>query len=383
MLKVLYAGSPEPSAEVLRRLVDTAAGSEEVPYKIVGVLTNPPSAHGRHKTLVPTPVALAAALYDIPVFAPQHLDLSCREEVACLGADIMVCFAYGHIFGPKFLSLFPLGGVNLHPSLLPRYRGPTPVPAAILNGDKESAAAIQRITLAMDEGNILAQQRIPLDGTETAGKLLEACAAAGAKLLCQVLTEASRCKGLPDGEPQTGEASYTKIITKEDAVIDWSMSAVKIDALIRAYTPAPGAWTLYKGEVLKILEAHAVYSPTLPLQEGAALPVPSLVRNTSLPVPSLREPRSGSKQSHIAGDCFISSQAEGNRNDASNAEISMADTAKTPGTVLCLKRREGIMVQTGDGVLAITRLQRQGKKALDDESFVNGEKAFIGSVLGE
>lgn len=347
MLRVLYAGSPNISATVLERLlfggnsqiINNNSNSSEIsgktsiegyvgkqegvaasPYQIVGVLTNPPSTKGRHKTLTPTPVAKAALSRNIKIFTPQHLDAALRTDIASLEADILVCFAYGHIFGPKFLALFPMGGINLHPSLLPRYRGPAPVPAAILNRDSETAVTVQKISIGMDEGNILVQDRIALKGTETAEELLETCAQKGANLLIQILKDAAACGALNSGTPQTGKTCYTKIITKEDARIDWTTNVAEIDAHIRAYSPSPGAWTVYNGEAIKILKAH------------------------------------------IADDAT-----------ASNA----------PGTVLRHKKGTGIMVQTGCGVLAVTILQKPGKKAMNDGAFINGEHGFIGTVLGK
>lgn len=335
MLKVLYAGSPLAACTVLERLLSETKDDKSAPYKITGVLTNPPSAQGRHKALLPTPVADAAFNHGIKVFTPLHLDAQCRKEVEMIKADILVCFAYGHIFGPKFLSLFPLGGVNLHPSFLPRYRGPTPVAAAILDGESETAVTIQCLALGMDEGDILLQERIALNGSETGGGLLAVCAERGAALLHTLLCETAAANCLPCGTPQRGEASYTKTITKEDARIDWSMSAVKIDAAIRAYNPAPCAWTMYRGDVLRIVEAKVI----APIDEDVD-------------------------------------------KDDRGAVGSRVCNVKETGTVLDYKRGEGIMVQTGDGILAITRLQKQGKKAMDASSFINGEREIIGSVLG-
>ena len=113
MIKVLYAGSPDASAVTLKLLSEKAAANG---YEIAGVLTNAPTAKGRHKELVPTPVGIAARELGIPVFEPEHLDTPAREAVAEINADILVVFAYGHIFGPKFMGLFRFGGINLHPS---------------------------------------------------------------------------------------------------------------------------------------------------------------------------------------------------------------------------------------------------------------------------
>ncbi len=315
MIRVLYAGSPEPSSKTLALLAENAAPAG---FEIAGVLTNPPSAQGRHKELVPTPVAVFAQEHKIPLFTPEHLDPGCRSQISAVNPDILVCFAYGHIFGPKFLQLFRFGGINLHPSLLPKYRGCTPVNAAILNMDRETGISVQIIAQGMDEGDILAQEIVNLTGSETAGSLLDYSAAHGATLLCGVLAFCGKNGALPEGKTQTGTASYTKIITKENGRINWSRTAAEIDAQIRAYTPEPGCWTTEKDTPLRILSAHPSDSPEL-----------------SVP----------------------------------------------PGTVVSFDKKQGILIQTGRGLLAVTMLQRQAKKALDAAAFMNGAKDFIGTVL--
>ena len=185
-LRILYAGSPEPACETLKLLFEN---QNQYGFEIAGVLSNPPSAKGRHKELIPTPVAAFAQENNLPVFTPEHLDADAREQVSKINADLLVCFAYGHIFGPKFMALFKLGGINLHPSLLPKYRGCSPVPAAILNQDDQTAVTIQTISPKMDEGDILAQTIVDLNKTETSESLLHESAVTGAKLICGILKE--------------------------------------------------------------------------------------------------------------------------------------------------------------------------------------------------
>src|SRR5574344_104640 len=275
MLRVLYAGSPGASAKTLKILLDKSALSGEgqngsaCQYKIVGVLTNPPSAQGRHSELIPTDVEKCARDWNeshgytesdenaIAVFTPEHLDSACRDAIAKVTPDIFVCFAYGHIFGPKFLSSFKLGGINLHPSLLPKYRGCTPVNAAILNCDKETGFSIQKIVLATDEGDILEQKKITLTGTETAESLLNYFAEEGGKSLVKILSSTAQNNELPSSTPQSGVSSYCNMIKKDDGKINWSDTAEKIDAEIRAYTPWPGCFTDAKGVQLRILKARA------------------------------------------------------------------------------------------------------------------------------
>lgn len=314
MIRILFAGSPEAAKKTLEIL---NSAQSESGFEIAGVLSNPPTAKGRHKDLIPTPVAAFAESQGIPVLTPAHLDGEARNAVRPLKADLLVCFAYGHIFGPKFLELFPFGGINLHPSLLPKYRGCTPVPAAILNRDKQTAVTIQTLGLKMDEGDILEQTVVELNGTETGESLLNYSAEEGAKLILEVIKKCNSEGKLPEGRPQSGEASYTGIITKEDGRINWNESAEVIEAKIRAYYPEPGCWCMENGLPLRILEA-SVFSGTF---EGTA------------------------------------------------------------GTVLEFSKRDGILIKTGDGILAVKKLQRQGKNAMDYKSFMNGARNFIGTVL--
>lgn len=314
MIRILFAGSPEAAKKTLEIL---NSAQSESGFEIAGVLSNPPTAKGRHKDLIPTPVAAFAESQGIPVLTPAHLDGEARDAVRPLKADLLVCFAYGHIFGPKFLELFPFGGINLHPSLLPKYRGCTPVPAAILNRDKQTAVTIQTLGLKMDEGDILEQTVVELNGTETGESLLNYSAEEGAKLILEVIKKCNSEGKLPEGRPQSGEASYTGIITKEDGRINWNESAEVIEAKIRAYYPEPGCWCMENGLPLRILEA-SVFSGTF---EGTA------------------------------------------------------------GTVLEFSKRDGILIKTGDGILAVKKLQRQGKNAMDYKSFMNGARNFIGTVL--
>ena len=315
MIKVLFAGSPEAAKITLEGLI---AAQKDCAFEIAGVLSNPPSAKGRHKDLIPTPVAALAQEKGIPVFTPEHLDGEAREAISPLGADLLVSFAYGHIFGPKFLALFPMGGINLHPSLLPKYRGCTPVPAAILNRDEKTAVTVQTLSLKMDEGDILAQTIVDLNGSETAESLLNYSAQEGTKLILELIKECSLSGKLPEGKKQEGEASYTGIITKEDGRINWQEDAEVIAAKVRAYYPDPGCWCMENGQPLRILEA-------------------------------------------VAAD--TESQNEG------------------AGTVLAFSKADGILIKTGQGVLAVKKLQRQGKNAMDYKSFMNGARNFIGTVL--
>ena len=335
MLKVLYAGSPEAAAKTLELLLKDASTSN---FEICGVLTNAPSVQGRHKTPVPTPVESLARENSIPVFAPEHLDKEAREAVQKLNPDILVCFAYGHIFGPKFMSLFRFGGINLHPSRLPEFRGCTPVNAAILNRKEKTAFTIQKVSEKMDEGNILRQEEVCLNGKETAFSLLNDAAIWGAKAFSELLSEISSTDSIAEGKVQTGEASYTGMIKKEDAKILWKKDSFEIDAMVRAYFSNPCAWTENEEGYIKILEGF-------PLEEKEGL---ELLQNCGA---------------------------------VSGSEMENGVAEKVPGKVLAFIKGKGIIVDCAQGYYSITRLQKQGKNEMGYKDFMNGARNFIGSLL--
>jgi len=311
-LRVLFAGSPAIAVPSLEAVYNSG-------FELAGALTNADSPKGRHGTPEPTDVAAAVQkMNGVPVLKPEKLDAPAREQIASLKPDILVSFAYGHIFGPKFLSLFPLGGVNIHPSLLPKYRGPSPIQAAILNRDSVTGVTVQTLALEMDQGDILAVEKIELSGRETAGSLGELAAQKAARLLIQVLTK------IKDGTvtktaQNHEEASYCKLITRDDCLIDWTLSAAQIEAEIRAFDQGPLCRTIHKGRELYILKAD-----------------------------------------------IFKGQAEKNN----------------PGQVLGIDKENGILIQTGDGILSVTQLQYQAKKALFWRDFLNGARDFLGSRLG-
>jgi len=314
-MKVLFAGTPEIAVPSLEALA--------AEFDIAGVLTAPDKVSGRGRKINPPAVKQKALELGLPVLQPVTLNAEAREMVRKTGADFLVVFAYGRIFGPKFLNLFSLGGINMHPSALPRHRGPSPLTAAILSGEKNTALTVQRIVLEMDAGDIISQREYPLDGTETTASLTEGVARAAAPELVQAVEMISR--GTVIGVPQdSSKATYCGIILKEDGIIDWNMPAGQIEKMVRAYIPWPKTRTSLNSETLVILE------------------------------------------SSVTGDT-------GDLNTDS----------RTPGEVLGVDKSRGILIQTGSGILAVTRLQLASRKPLDFRSFLNGVKLEPGTILGE
>ncbi len=316
-MRILFAGTPEIAVPSLQLLNDSQ-------HEVVGVLTAPPRAKGRGRSVLPSPVGAQAERLGLPILAFESLKAEARQAVAELQPEILVVAAYGKIFGPKFLQLFSAGGINLHPSLLPRHRGPAPIPATILSGDEFAGLSVQRIALEMDAGDLLQQEKRRLDGSETTASLYSWAAERGAELVLLALDQIA--KGVETPRPQNHQdASYCHLIQKQDGCIDWSLSAQEIHRRVRAYNPWPGAFTHFKAARLTIWES-----------------------------------------------CIIDEQ-EFHSDDAA---------AASPGTILQIDRTHGILVQTGKGVLSVLHLQLAGKKALDWKSFVNGHSGLSGSVLG-
>lgn len=309
-MTILFAGTPAIAVPCLGALV--AAGHR------VEVLTNPDAPSGRGGTLTPSPVKVRALELGLPVHQPLRLDSAARALLEGR-FELLVSFAYGRIFGPLFLGLFSAGGLNVHPSLLPRWRGPSPLSAAILARDPETGISVQRLALGMDEGDVVLRCLRPLDGTETTGSLTEWAAAEAPALL--VAAVAALADGTANPQPQDGAvATYCRLVSKDDGRLDWSQPATHIDARVRACDPWPGAFTAWNGQRLTLRLSAVSDRPPSGLPAGA---------------------------------------------------------------VVSVDKSEGILIQTGNGLLAVRELQLPARKSLDFRSFLNGNPALVGSRLGE
>lgn len=244
-MKILFAGTPSIAVPVLQKIADK--------HEIVSVLTAPDARAGRGKKLFPSEVKSAAEELCLSVLSPEKLNTEVRIQIAELQPDLLVCFAYRKIFGPKFLALFPLGGLNIHPSLLPIYRGPSPITEAIMNRDSETGISIQRLALEMDTGDILEQITLPLDFTETTGSLTDKAAVLSCDIVLSAIEKAEkRTEGLKQDDEK---ASYCTMISKQDGYINWNSTVMDIEAKMRAYNPWPKSFTFYGNKRLTIYEA--------------------------------------------------------------------------------------------------------------------------------
>jgi methionyl-tRNA formyltransferase len=251
--KLLFAGTPDFALESLRAL--HAAG--HVP---AAVLTQPDRPAGRGKKLTESPVKQFAAGYDIPVWQPETLkDADIVAQIAEIKPNLIIVAAYGLLLPQAVLDIPTRGCVNVHASLLPRWRGAAPVQAAILEGDCKTGITLMQMEAGLDSGAVLASATIDTDADETAGSLHDRLAALGGELLVQELT--AILDGSLEAVPQDDrQVTYAGKIRKQDAVIDWSCTAEQIGRKIRAYDPVPGASFNLDGEVIKCWKAEAVDS---------------------------------------------------------------------------------------------------------------------------
>ncbi len=314
-MNIFFAGTPEIAVKSLEKIAEK--------FKICGVLTNPDRPQGRNSKIVFSPVKEAALSLSLPLYQPETIDSSFISAIKDLKPDILVTFAYGKIFKKEFLSIFSKEAINIHPSLLPKYRGPSPITAAILAGDSETGITIQKMALKMDRGDIIKQIKFPLTGKETADSLTKYVAEKSASLITEVLADIISDNYSP--APQNDDsATYCSLVKKEDGLINWNEKTVQIERKFRAYNSWPGIFTYWKGKIIVITECHL-------LPENI---------------------------------------------------INNVDTVNiAAGTVVTSHKNEGILIKTGDSLLAVTRIKPQSKNEMDFKSFLNGSKDFIGSVL--
>ena len=312
-LKVVFMGTPIFAVPVLTALLDEG-------YHVVGVYTRRDRPTGRGKRLMAPPVKLAALERGLPVFQPSSLrrDEKARQEMASLSPDVVVVAAYGLILPPDTLELPRLGCLNVHPSLLPRHRGPSPVASAILAGDRDTGVTLILLDEGLDTGPILAQRSTPLGDRENTEQLTGRLFLTGAELLLETLP--GWANGDVQSRPQDeSQATATRLLERADGEIDWSRPVIDISRQVRAMYPWPGTFTAWQGRTLKIIQAGP-RDPTKPAGDASGLVV--------------------------TGD------------------------------------GSAIGVVAGDGVLNVERLQMEGRRAVGADEFLRGYRDFPGSLLG-
>ncbi len=303
-LRIVFAGTPEFAAKHLQALLTS-------PHQLVGVYTQPDRPAGRGKKLTPSPVKQLAEAAQLPVFQPASLKTpEAQQELEALQADIMVVVAYGLLLPQAVLDLPRLGCINVHGSLLPRWRGAAPIQRAIEAGDTQTGVTIMQMEAGLDTGPMLHTVRCAITAEDTAGSLHDRLAELGPEALLHALVELAQ-GGLAAERQNDSLSNYARKIDKEEAALDWEQEAVVLDRKIRAFNPFPMAYCFARDDRLRIYTARAL--------------------------------------------------------DQSQTSTRPA----APGTIVSI-RSSGICVQCGQGMLQITRLQLPGKKPVSAAEFING-----------
>ncbi|HWI44474.1 MAG TPA: methionyl-tRNA formyltransferase [Nocardioides sp.] len=295
-MRVVFAGTPEVAVPALDAIADSA-------HELVGVVTRPDAPSGRGRKLTPSPVALRAEELGVPVLKPEHpREPEFQEALRALAPDCCPVVAYGALIPQSALDIPPHGWVNLHFSVLPAWRGAAPVQHALWAGDEVTGATTFRIVKELDAGPTFGVMTERVRPTDTAGDLLARLAEGGAGLLLATLD------GIADGSLDAREQpvdglTYAPKITVEDARVDWADPAVAVDRRIRACTPAPGAWTTFEGERVKLGPVELVPEAPAGLRPGAIVAAKNqvLVGTATVPV-RLGEVKAFGKKQMSAAD---------------------------------------------------------------------------------
>jgi methionyl-tRNA formyltransferase len=248
-MKILFMGTPSPAKICLEALINSRE-------EIAAVITQPDRPKGRGLKLAPSAVKETAIHYNIPVFQPEKIkDKDVYDLIRGFKPDLIVIVAYGKILPKEIIDIPKLGTINVHASLLPKYRGAAPVQRALLNGEKFTGITIMKVTEELDAGDIILQESIPIYETDNTATLTEKLFKLGAQLLVKAVGQIKdgKAKCIKQDEKNV---SFAPTLKKENGIIDWNKKAAEISDQIRAFDPWPGAYTYYKGKILRILKAE-------------------------------------------------------------------------------------------------------------------------------
>lgn len=310
-MKIVFMGTPDFAVEALKAIIQAG-------HEVMCVVTQPDKPKGRGKEMQFTPVKQCALEHQIPVLQPVKVrEAESVEALRAFGADIFVVAAFGQILPKELLVMPKYGCVNIHASLLPKYRGAAPIQWAVINGEKESGVTIQQMGEGVDTGDILLKRAVALDNKETGESLYDKLSRLGAELIVEVLPEIEAGKVIPEKQEEALSTHVGKI-TKAMGLIDWNKSAGELERLVRGLNSWPSAYTFLRGKTLKIWEAEV-----------------------------LEEKEDGE-----------------------------------PGSVDAVTKTN-VIVNTGEGKLALTSVQLEGKKRMEVKDFLLGCKVEAGEKLGK
>lgn len=253
-MRIVYMGTPDFAVLPLRAMAEAG-------YEIVGVVTQPDKPKGRGKTLLPTPVKEEALKYRIPVYQPLKVrEPEFMETLKTLNPDIIVVAAFGQIVPKAVLELPRFGCINIHASLLPKYRGAAPIQQAVLDGETETGVTIQKMGTGIDTGDMISKIVVPITEEETGGSLFDKLAAAGADLLVKTLPEIFAGTAVYEEQPKESPTPYAGMITKQMGLLDFTKSAAELERLVRGLNPWPSAYAFLDGKTLKVWKSKVLES---------------------------------------------------------------------------------------------------------------------------
>ena len=288
-------------------------------HEVVLVVTQPDKPKGRGKSMLPTPVKEEALKHGFPVYQPVKVrDPEFLQVLEKLDPDIIVVAAFGQIIPKSILELPKYGCINIHASLLPKYRGAAPIQQAVIDGEKESGVTIMRMGTGLDTGDMISRIVVPIAKDETGGTLFDKLAEAGAKLLVETLPHIFDGTAVYEKQPEESPTPYAGMITKQMGLINFGKSAAELERLVRGLNPWPSAFTFWNGKTLKVWESFVVKSE----EAGTEKPEPGTVVKTD---------------------------------------------------------KKGIYVACGEDVLVLSQVQLEGKKRMDADAFLRGCHIETGS----
>ena len=314
-MRVVFMGTPDFSVPTLEKIIEAG-------HEVIGVVTQPDKAKGRGKKVLFPPVKEKALEHNLPVYQPKRArEPEFIEQMRELNPDVMVVVAFGQILPKALLDIPKYGCVNVHASLLPKYRGAAPIQWAVIRGEKVSGVTTMQMDVGLDTGDMLMKIEVALAEDETGGSLHDKLSVLGGELLIETLKglEAGTIQPEKQDDSQTGE--YARMLDKALGKVDFSMPAEEIERLIRGLNPWPSAYTFYHGKTMKLWKAKVVSA------------------------------------------------------DADGGEAA-------PGQILSVDKK-GFTVQTGDGALRILELQMERKKRMDAGAFLRGCSMAAGEILGQ
>lgn len=310
-MKIVYMGTPDFAVPPLAALVEAG-------YEVTAVITQPDKPKGRGKTLLPTPVKEEAMKHEITVYQPQKVrDPEFVEVLKNLAPDMIVVAAFGQIIPKEILDMPKYGCINIHASLLPKYRGAAPIQQAVIDGEKESGVTIMKMGMGLDTGDMISQAVVTLSEDETGGSLFDRLAETGASLLIQTIPSIENGTATYTEQPEESPTPYAAMITKKMGLLDFSRNAEVLERLVRGMNPWPSAYTYLNNKTLKVWKAVV--------------------------------------------------------EDAESGKVA-------PGTIVGVDKK-GIHVACGEKILVLQEVQLEGKKRMETDAFLRGYQVTEGTIL--